>query len=205
MNSKEKSLYQRKAKESFNTKLNFFVFYWVLNNLEKIELNDFVKFEITKDLVLKYTSEYWQKYEHEIIEGFSLTVKEIWSKTENIKSSHSLLFKEFEKDYIENTFPKKFSEKEFENLVCKKENHCQYCKITIEDIEKLAENRKIFKKNFRGWSLEIDRKDSNLEYTQDNCVVACYWCNNAKTDEFTFEEFKSIGRSIQEIWENRKK
>jgi 5-methylcytosine-specific restriction endonuclease McrA len=199
------SLYRRKAIESFTTKLNLFVFYSVLNNLEKFELNDFVEFEITKDLVLKYTSEYWQKFKHEDIEGFSVTIEEIWKKTEYTKSSQSVLFKEFERDYINNTFPKKFPLNKFENLVYKKENHCHYCKITTEDIEKLADNKKIFKKNFRGWSLEIDRKDSNMEYTPENCVMACYWCNNAKTDEFTYEEFISVGRTIQGIWENRKK
>jgi hypothetical protein len=26
--------------------------------------------------------------------------------------------------------------------------------------------------------------------------MACYWCNNAKTDEFTAEEFKPIGEAI---------
>lgn len=205
MNSKEKSLYKRKAKESFNTKLSLFIFYSVLNNIEKFMLNDFVKFEISKDLVIKYTTEYWQKFAEEIVDGSSLTIKEIWSKSDNIRSTHSVLFKEFETDYITNRFPKKFSEMEFERLVCKKENHCHYCKITTEDIEKLSENRKIFKKNFRGWSLEIDRKDSNMEYTRDNCVMACYWCNNAKTDEFTYKEFKNVGKSIQKIWENRKK
>jgi 5-methylcytosine-specific restriction endonuclease McrA len=52
------------------------------------------------------------------------------------------------------------------------------------------------KKNERGWNFEIDRKKPNLEYTTENCVAACYWCNNAKTDEFDDVEFKPIGELI---------
>ena len=33
-------------------------------------------------------------------------------------------------------------------------------------------------------------------YNPDNCVLACYWCNNAKTDAFTDKEFKPIGDII---------
>lgn len=33
-------------------------------------------------------------------------------------------------------------------------------------------------------------------YNPDNCVLACYWCNNAKTDAFTDKEFKPIGDLI---------
>jgi len=67
----------------------------------------------------------------------------------------------------------------------------------------LATKRKLFKKNERGWSLEIDRKNSNLEYSKENCVMSCYWCNNAKTDEFTAEEFAVIGKAIAMVWHDR--
>ena len=63
-------------------------------------------------------------------------------------------------------------------------------------IEELAQKGKLYKKNERGWNMEIDRKKPNLEYTTDNCVAACYWCNNAKTDEFDDEEFEPIGEQI---------
>ena len=44
--------------------------------------------------------------------------------------------------------------------------------------------------------MEIDRKAPNQEYSDDNCEPICYWCNNAKTDEFSAEEFKPIGMAI---------
>jgi 5-methylcytosine-specific restriction endonuclease McrA len=80
---------------------------------------------------------------------------------------------------------------------------CQYCKIEKNQIERLVDTRQLHKKNFRGMSLEIDRLDSNDEYKKDNCVIACYWCNNAKTDEFTPEEFIPVAEKIHEIWKKR--
>ena len=35
-------------------------------------------------------------------------------------------------------------------------------------------------------------------YNKNNCVVACAWCNNAKTDAFSYDEFKPIGVKIGE-------
>jgi len=77
--------------------------------------------------------------------------------------------------------------------------------LQFKKINQLAINRKLYKKNERGWKLEIDRINSNLEYKPNNCVMACYWCNNAKTDEFTYEEFKEIGKEIRKVWETRLK
>ena len=37
--------------------------------------------------------------------------------------------------------------------------------------------------------MEIDRIKANHEYLKDNVVLACYWCNNAKSDEFSEPEF----------------
>jgi 5-methylcytosine-specific restriction endonuclease McrA len=81
---------------------------------------------------------------------------------------------------------------------------CHYCHITKAQISELIEKQQLFKKHItRGWTLEIDRKIPYLEYTEDNCVTCCYWCNNAKTDEFSYDEFKKIGIEIEKIWNER--
>lgn len=51
----------------------------------------------------------------------------------------------------------------------------------------------------RGKRLEIDRRNPNLHYDElDNLVWCCYWCNNAKSNFFSEQEFTPIGRSIGE-------
>jgi hypothetical protein len=38
-------------------------------------------------------------------------------------------------------------------------------------------------------------------------MLLLFWlvlCNNAKSDEFTYEEFKRVGDVIKEIWQQRK-
>lgn len=86
------------------------------------------------------------------------------------------------------------------------DRRCEYCGITEEEIEILINKNSVFTKRIttRGKNLEYDRKLPNLEYSQiDNIVLCCYWCNNAKTDEFSYEEFKKVGEVFAEIWKKR--
>ena len=83
---------------------------------------------------------------------------------------------------------------------------CHYCHITQAEINDLFKADKIFTKrqNTRGKSLGIERLKPNLSYSDtDNLVSCCYWCNNAKTDEFSEEEFKPIGEAIRKVWLKR--
>lgn len=82
--------------------------------------------------------------------------------------------------------------------------HCDYCGISTKEIEFLRVNNKIFSKSGRGFTLEIDRLQPNLEYSEKNCCMSCYWCNNAKTDEFSCTEFtQHIAPGIRNIWNYR--
>lgn len=199
MNSKTLNKYRTKAKDSFKTKKNLFIFNWVINDKGKFTYTDFENFQITDELVSKYAAEYWQQeYSYDRIKG--MTIKEIQESIVRLEEENKELLQELEKKYIEK-FPKIFSKKDFEELL--KNEECYYCGITIDKLERLADKKKLFNKTNRGWSLEIDRKKPNYEYSKDNCVMACYWCNNAKTDEFNDEEFKVIGKEIAKIWEKR--
>ncbi|GAB2542688.1 HNH endonuclease family protein [Rufibacter soli] len=80
---------------------------------------------------------------------------------------------------------------------------CEYCGITQEQLDALWDKNQTLTKRNRGRKFEIDRKEPNKAYTLDNIVCACYWCNNAKTDTFTEEEFKQIGQAIKNVWQKR--
>ena len=95
---------------------------------------------------------------------------------------------------------------EFYNWYFSTKRECCYCHITEDEIDTLIKNEKVFTKRLdtRGRSLEIERAMSEEPYSNlENLRYCCYWCNNAKTDTFTEEEFKPIGREIEKIWKNR--
>jgi len=51
----------------------------------------------------------------------------------------------------------------------------------------------------RGKRLELDRKDPFKPYDDlSNLVWCCYWCNNAKSNFFTEQEFRPIAKAIGE-------
>lgn len=85
------------------------------------------------------------------------------------------------------------------------ERKCAYCDITEVEIRELISKKRIYTKSLfnRGRSLEIDRKNSLEGYEKGNMVFCCYWCNNAKTDEFSESEFKPIGKKIRAVWQRR--
>jgi 5-methylcytosine-specific restriction endonuclease McrA len=201
MNSSNLQKYQAKAEDSFRTKINLYFFNKVIQqDWENMFLEDFRNFKISTELVDIYTTEYWQ-YEPEYELKPGLTNETIYKQIDVKKKEYNHLIDELKFDYIKNQFPSIFPKTVFEELL--KANECAYCHITIEEVIRLADKKQLHKKNYRGWSLEIDRLDSNLEYTKENCVLACYWCNNAKTDEFTKDEFQQIGEAIHKIWHDR--
>ena len=77
-----------------------------------------------------------------------------------------------------------------------KEKVCCYCGITEAESQKF--NKKITSKRSatRGKSLEIERLKPHGKYQENNCELACYWCNNAKSDVFSVDEFKPISEAI---------
>lgn len=193
------SYYISKAKDSFRTRLNLYIYSCVMNRIPVLSFSDFKQFSISEALVLEYATVYWQELVSFKIGDFSIA--EIQNAIGKIKQENDQLFREFEKSYVTEIFPAIFPQSDFDVLT--KNTHCSYCGITEDDILKLANLRKLRKKNLRGWRLEMDRLDSNYEYTPQNCVMCCYWCNNAKTDEFTPEEFRLIGAAIRDVWQKR--
>lgn len=80
---------------------------------------------------------------------------------------------------------------------------CKYCGISEKQINSGALEIQTKRFYSRGKTMEIDKKDAFGEYTKDNIILSCYWCNNAKTDEFTLDEFQPIAKGINCVWNNR--
>ncbi|TPE42461.1 hypothetical protein [Pontibacter mangrovi] len=60
---------------------------------------------------------------------------------------------------------------------------CACCNIEEYKLEELFDTGALETKRGRGRSLELERRDTRLNlYTEDNCVLACYFCNNHKGD-----------------------
>lgn len=95
---------------------------------------------------------------------------------------------------------------EFKDWYESTERKCYYCKINEDEIEELIRKNLITTKRLatRGRKMEIERLSPNEPYDNlNNLVFCCYWCNNAKTDEFTSDEFKYLGQVIETIWNKR--
>jgi len=73
---------------------------------------------------------------------------------------------------------------------------CVYCELPGNTE---AYYQRTFRKGRRGVHLEVDRKDSSGRYSPDNCILACYPCNNAKSDVFSYREFEEIGQTIRRV------
>lgn len=132
-----------------------------------------------------------------------ISVKDIKTQFDEWYKNNISITKEFEAIYL-----KTFISKEDFRLIYNEDTYnrkCDYCNMTELDFNHFKEKDLIYTKRYysRGHTMEVDRKNPNAEYTKDNIVLCCYWCNNAKTDEFTYDEFKVIGESLKQIWQNR--
>ena len=79
----------------------------------------------------------------------------------------------------------KLGKRWFYEWYVKQPKKCYYCGIEEEKLQKIfdVENGILHTKRNRGRVLELERKNAkNNEYSPENCVMACYLCNNHKSD-----------------------
>lgn len=79
----------------------------------------------------------------------------------------------------------------------KQEGACNYCKISQIDLLKIVEKRKgtltLNQKTKRSkGTLEIEKLDPNKGYTFDNSVLACPFCNNAKSNLISENDWRTF-------------
>ena len=82
---------------------------------------------------------------------------------------------------------------------------CCYCGISEELCRELIPQRAI-RGGKRAQHLEIERLNTEENiYADTNCALACYVCNNAKSNIFTVQEFKPIAYEINKWWNEKLK
>jgi len=216
--STNKEKYNTKIKDSFETKYKIFIFSLAVkdkfNLFQNNELNEFQKFILDTKIADKYSAEYKQldytdKLDGKVIEKIYENMRPYLEVIGNKPKNPSCHYSQYKKIYTQlfqdykNNFNTIFKFENFENLI--KNKICSYCSISEEQIALLGEKGQLHNKrsDTRGYTLEIDRIYPNLEYTEENCTMSCYWCNNAKTDEFLPEDFKEIAKGINIAWNLR--
>lgn len=84
---------------------------------------------------------------------------------------------------------------------------CNYCGITQSDLSKIVAKRKgnltLNQKTKRSkGTLEIEKLDPNKPYTFDNSVLACPFCNNAKSNLISEEDWRSYFAPVMKNYLN---
>jgi len=77
-----------------------------------------------------------------------------------------------------------------------KTNTCHYCGCNVEWRERKPGVYQSVRYN-------LDRKNNEIGYTKENCVVCCLDCNYTKADRFSYEEMLIIGKTIGYVKQNR--
>ena len=91
----------------------------------------------------------------------------------------------------------------YEGRLSEQKNKCHYCRIAEDDVNKIVSKGKLTSARFpedgvpsrgrgRGIHFEVDRKDPQGDYSGLNCVLACYFCNNDKSDIFSEEQYSKF-------------
>lgn len=99
----------------------------------------------------------------------------------------------------------------FVNWFMTLERKCCYCGIEEYKLRELFVSKRLSTKRPRGQSLELERFDSKQnQYTESNCALACYFCNNHKSDIITRSEHQdyfseSISKYINDLYQEQVK
>lgn len=115
---------------------------------------------------------------------------ERWQPSSNKRS----LFNN-KKDLPEFKFFEKAGKRVFFEWYRKQPRKCGYCGIEESKLEKIfaKEHGIINTKRGRGQSLALERLNSESnESNETNCILACYICNNHKSDLISEEDFREF-------------
>ena len=146
-----------------------------INSKTKKELFELLK--IDQKVYTEWSIELENSRKDEIVE-----IKRVRSLYHNKKTSEGFAFPSFSAFY-------NWHKQQYEA----QKGCCYYCgtseAATAAVMEKKYPERKRLN---RGMKLEVERKDAkNNKYSSENCVLACYFCNNDKSEFFTEAEYRA--------------
>ncbi|RLA84870.1 MAG: hypothetical protein DRG78_00095 [Epsilonproteobacteria bacterium] len=185
--------YNSIIERSYLNKLKYFLFE-ILNKSKMIDTIDTSNY-IPDDIINK---------KYKALYNNMKLIRERNKQSNIIKKKFKDIIKNDKVKYIEYYIENKLSFNSFyEFWNPKSERNCKYCGINEKQIT--SNNLEIKTKRFysRGKTMEIDKINAFDDYTKNNIILACYWCNNAKTDEFSLCEFKNIAKAINIVWNKR--
>jgi hypothetical protein len=119
---------------------------------------------------------------------YSIDIKRIQEARDIFNRKKDLISKKGEKLFNFSDFNEFYHWYENEKRVC------AYCGIEEQVLQDLFNNGILESKRGakRGRTLEIERRNSKSnEYSADNCVLACYFCNNHKSDIISEDDHKT--------------
>ncbi|WP_257936671.1 hypothetical protein UPTC5083_00846 [Campylobacter lari] len=95
-------------------------------------------------------------------------------------------------------------EKAYLKIESKSKLKCHYCGIDEEKLKNIFENKLITsKKPSFNSSLQIERLNPDKGYNEENCVLACCICNNAKSDMISASDFeKYFSNSVKNFYKD---
>src|ERR1035437_3101133 len=94
------------------------------------------------------------------------------------------------------------------------EKTCHYCGLSEAESQEIVMTSLLKSNRFpqdgksgrgegRGRWLEVSRFKPKGKYSQENCVLACYFCNNDKSDVFDGDEYKKFQLNRTEYLKRR--
>lgn len=92
---------------------------------------------------------------------------------------------------------------DFYNWFAGQTKTCFYCGIEEYIVQRIVTTSLLTSNRFplngmlkqgrsRGMWLEVDRLNPKVDYSRENCVLSCYFCNNDKSDVFNGIEYKKF-------------
>lgn len=159
----------------------------------KKRIHEFAKIDFYKKWTLgvarlKYKSldEFYQN-ELEISQD---VLNQIRAEFKKFNDLYSKYFNEQRQELFENP-------KEFLEWFDKNKESCNYCGITQFELHKIVKSRSgkltLNQKTKRSkGTLEIEKLDPNLGYTFNNSVLSCPFCNNAKSNLISEDDWRAF-------------